>query len=28
VVTFESTGKQLTAEQQEFRNKWLSSKVK
>ena len=28
VVTVESTGKQLTAEQQEFRNKWLSSKVK
>lgn len=28
VVTFESTGKQLTPEQQEFRNKWLSSKVK
>jgi len=28
VVTFESAGKQLTAEQQEFRNKWLSSKVK
>ena len=28
VVTVESTGKQLTAEQQDFRNKWLSSKVK
>ncbi|OOQ57621.1 M61 family metallopeptidase [Mucilaginibacter pedocola] len=28
VVTFEKAGKQLTKEQQEFRDKWLSSKVK
>jgi predicted metalloprotease with PDZ domain len=28
VVTFEKAGKQLTKEQQDFRDKWLSSKVK
>jgi predicted metalloprotease with PDZ domain len=28
VVIFEKTGKQLTKEQQDFRDKWLSSKVK
>ncbi|HZY40069.1 MAG TPA: PDZ domain-containing protein [Mucilaginibacter sp.] len=28
IVTFEKAGKQLTKEQQDFRNAWLSSKVK
>jgi len=28
IVTFEKAGQTLTTEQQDFRNKWLSSKVK
>jgi len=28
VITFEKAGKTLTKEQQDFRNSWLSSKVK